>query len=385
LRAGRARYPEPTHGRGALAGPFALDCDHLDHAAAYLAYLPRGYEAERAWPLVVVGHGGSATRDLEFGEWAARGAIDPHWLEAAEEFGLVLLAPLTDRGWGAIGYSILFSAISRATRDYHVDPDRVFVTGHSMGGHLAWRCGIDFADRWGAVAPMSGGYDFVRDRQVEGLANVPGYATWGSREPYGLTEHNRAIRAYMDAHAYPWVMRECEGGHEIFPAEVGRVARFFAGHPRDLYRSRVRARAGGPLEFREAESNPEWDRPHAWRPARPIPVSTYHWLRLFPLPAGTPAEDAVQEVSAWNRGGNAFEVASVNARRLRIHLHPRMADFARAVTVTVNGARLFEGPVRPDLATMLEHVREFDDRGRVFHAALDLEVPEALRRGPPVA
>lgn len=381
LRAGRARYPDPPHPRGVLSGPLPLACEHVDHDAACLAYLPRTYDASRSWPLVVIGHGGHAARDLGFGEWAARGAIEPHWTEAAEQFGLVLLAPLTDRGWGAIGYSILFSALSRATRDYHADPDRVYVSGHSMGGHLAWRCGIDFADRWGAVAPMSGGYDFVRDRQVESLANVPGYATWGSREPYGLTGHNRAVRAYLEAHGFPWVMRECEGGHEIFLDEIPRVARFLLEHPRDLYRGSVRARAGGPLVFDAAESNPEWGRVHAWRHGRPIPVSTFHWLRLFPLPAGTPADESVQEVVAENRGGNAFEVSSVNARRLRLYLHPRMVDFAHDVTVTVNGARLFAGPVQPDLATMLDLVRESDDRGRVFHAAIDLEVPDSLRRG----
>jgi hypothetical protein len=30
---------------------------------------------------------------------------------------------------------------------------------------------------------------------------------------------------------------------------------------------------------------------------------------------------------------------------------------------------------------MLRLVREFDDRRRIFHAAIDIEVPAALRRG----
>ena len=47
----------------------------------------------------------------------------------------------------------------------------------------------------------------------------------------------------------------------------------------------------------------------------------------------------------------------------------------------MNGAQLFTGRVRPDLGTMLCLAREFDDRGRVFHAAIDIEVPEPLRGG----
>ena len=385
LREGRSRYPEPSHPRGLLSKRMELECDHVDHRVQYMAYLPRGYDPLSRWPLVVIGHGGSVARDLEFGAWAARGGMEPFWCEAAEAYGLILVAPLTDRGWGAIGNSILFSAISRATREYHVDPDRIYVTGHSMGGHFAWRCGINFADRWGAISPMSGGYDYVQDRQVENLVNVPGYATWGSHEPFRIAEYNRTIQAYLEAHAYPWVHCECEGGHEIFPGEVPRVARFFLAHPRNQFRTTVRARAGGPLEFNTADMHADWGRVRTWRAGRPIPVSTFHWLRLAPLPPGTPPEEALQQVDAVYRGGNAFEIKSVNARRMSIHLHPRMVDFSQDITVTVNGARQFTGTARPDLGRMLRLVREFDDRGRVFHAALDIEVPEHLRRGPLLA
>ena len=385
LRGGRASYPQLPAARGRISGPHPLPCDHVDHQTAYLLYLPSRYDSVVAWPMVVIGHGGSAARDLEFGVRAALGGMEPFWCDAAERFGLVLLAPLTDRGWGNIGNSILFSAISRATRECHIDPDRIYLTGHSMGGHLAWRSGMNFADRWGAVSPMSGGYDYVADRQVENLANVAGYATWGAHEPFGIGQANRSIRSWMESHAVPWVHEECAGGHEIFPECVPRVAEFFMGHPRNLYRGSIHARGGGPLRFDTADAHPEWNRSHTWRPGRPIPAGSFHWLRLEPLPPGTPADEAVQEVVAVLRDDNTIELASVNARRMRIHLHPRMLDLTRPITATVNGAVVFRGRVEPDLAMMLRLVREFDDRGRIFHAAIDLEVPPALRSCAPRA
>jgi pimeloyl-ACP methyl ester carboxylesterase len=380
LRSGRATYPEPSAPRGAISGPHPLACDHVNHEVAYLLYLPSTYDHATAWPLVVVGHGGSATRDLAFAEWAARGGMVP-WRDAAEEFGLLLLAPLSDRGWGAIGNSILFSAISRVTRECHVDPDRIYLTGHSMGGHLAWRSAMNFADHWGAVSPMSGGYDYVADRQVEALVNVPGFATWGTHEPFGIRDANRSIRSWMEAHEGPWVHAEYGGGHEIFAQSIPRVAQFFMDHPRNLYRRNVRARGGGPLRFDTADAHAEWRHAHAWVPGRAIPADTFHWLRLEALPPHTPREEAVQEVVAALHDDNTFEIASVNARRLRIYLHPRMLDFSRPITASVNGAVVFRARVEPDLGIMLRLVREFDDRGRIFHAAIDLEVPEALRRG----
>ena len=384
LRAGRAAYPALPCKRGAISRRMALACEHVDHATGYLLYVPSDYDPARAWPLVVIGHGGSVGRDLAFGEWAAHAGMEPFWCEAAEEFGLVLLAPLTDRGWGAIGNSILFSAISHATRTCHVDPDRIFLTGHSMGGHLAWRSAMNFADRFGAVSPMSGGYNFVADRSIENLVNCPGYATWGTHEPYGIGEANRVNRDWLRAHGGDWAFKECAGGHEIFPECVPRVAEFFLAHPRELYRGRVRVRGGGPLEFATADAHPQWGRAHAWIAGRPIAASTCHWLRLEPLPPYMPGAVAVPEVAA-TFADNTFTIASVNARRFHLGLHHRMVDLARPVAVRVNGDEVFRGVVQPDVATMLRLVREFDDRGRVFHAVLDIDVPAAPRGGAPRA
>ena len=53
-----------------------------------------------------------------------------------------------------------------------VDPDRVYVTGQSMGGHMSWRCGIAFPDRFAAIGPQSGGYDYVANQQVFRLFKI---------------------------------------------------------------------------------------------------------------------------------------------------------------------------------------------------------------------
>ena len=385
LRSGRAVYPPLPCRPGETSPRLPLTCDHIDHAAGFLVYVPSTYDPTIAWPLVVIGHGGSSARDLDFGGRAARGAMTPDWCDAAERFGLLLLAPLSDRGWGAIGNSIMFSAISRMTRSCHVNPDRIYLTGHSMGGHLTWRSALNFGDRWGAVSPMSGGYDFVGDRGIENLTNVPGYATWGRREPFGIAEANRINRNWMRAHGLPWVHEECDGGHEIFAECVPRVAEFFLAHPRDLYRREVHALGGGSLAFATADAHPDWGRAHTWNPARPILANSFHWLRLDPLPPETPREAALQDVTALLGADNTIAITCVNARRLRLGLHPRMVDFARPVRVIVNGQEVLHQPVTPDLATMLRWVREFDDRGRAFHAALDVAIPKGFRGGAPPA
>ena len=49
-------------------------------------------------------------------------------------------------------------------------------------------------------------------------------------------------------------------------------------------------------------------------------------------------------------------------------------DFTRPVEVVANGQTVFQGSITPSLETLLELVREFDDRGRLFEAALDVEI-----------
>ncbi|MBL8752125.1 MAG: hypothetical protein JNK15_02385 [Planctomycetes bacterium] len=375
LRAGRPRYPDVAEPRGKLSDRLPLASDHLDHTTEHFVYVPKSYDPAKATPLLVVAHGGSAARDLDFGARAARGGMVPFWLEAAEQHGFLVVAPLSDRGWMQIGTSMLFSSIARMQRDFHVDPDRVFLTGHSMGGHLTWRSSFWFADRWAAVSPMSGGYDYVKSGDVWNLINVPGYTTFGTEEPFQINEFNKTIAKWMQDHAYPWTCVEKDGGHEIFADEVVKVATFFAQQRRDLYRPKVWARIGG-LRFEAAETNAKWGKTHTWTTGRPIDLATVHWLRFFDLPAGTPPEKGLQRAFAERKDGNRIEITSENVRRLRLHLHPRLVDLAKPITVVANGKQVFKGVVPPDLALMLTTVRDHQDRGRIFHAAIDVEITD---------
>jgi hypothetical protein len=50
--------------------------------------------------------------------------------------------------------------LADAESSYQTDPDRTYLTGHSMGGHGAWYLGATYPDRWAAIAPMAGWRSF---------------------------------------------------------------------------------------------------------------------------------------------------------------------------------------------------------------------------------
>ncbi|MBK9385035.1 MAG: prolyl oligopeptidase family serine peptidase [Planctomycetes bacterium] len=375
LRAGRASYPEPPQKRGELTHGVPLPCDHVDHETQYLIHVPTSYAPSKPTPVLFCMHGGSAARDLEFGLFAALSGIQPYWINEAEKRGWILVAPLSDRGWMHIGNSLLFSALSRVQRDYHVDPDRIYLTGHSMGGHMTWRSAFQFPDRFGAVSPMSGGYDYVKSQFVVNLLNVPGYTTYGKQEPYQINEFNNIIAAWMKERAFPWIHAEKDGGHEIFEDEVPKVAEFFAAHPRDLYPRRVYARFGAhPWEFTTPDANEAWGKTHTWREGRPIAASTVHWVRGFPPTKETPPEQHVQLVDARVAEANTIEITSLHARKLRLYLHPRLVDFAQKVKIRANGKVVHDAKVKPSAEALLGLVKEFDDRGRIYWAYVDVSI-----------
>jgi predicted esterase len=59
--------------------------------------------------------------------------------------------------WGRID---ALEALEFALANYPIDPRRVYLTGHSMGGHGTWYVGTLYPDRFAAIAPSAGWSSF---------------------------------------------------------------------------------------------------------------------------------------------------------------------------------------------------------------------------------
>ncbi|CAN7279454.1 alpha/beta hydrolase fold domain-containing protein [Pseudoduganella sp. LjRoot289] len=121
--------------------------------------------------LVILLHGHGASAQMSFG----RGKInDPAaaWLDVADRENLLVIAP---DGWkgsdGKQGWNdcradaptnpktddtgLLEALIDKAVADFNADPERVYVTGSSNGGGMAYRAAIELRPRIAAVAVLS--------------------------------------------------------------------------------------------------------------------------------------------------------------------------------------------------------------------------------------
>ena len=371
VRQGPPRKANDQIQKGRLYGDLPLPCRQINYETQYFLYVPTSYDPNRATPLLLVGHGGNGNMPHKQARMAAYIGLED-WLAIAEEKGWILAAPLTLRGWGVIGYAVLFSLLSKLQRQFFVDSDRIFLTGHSMGGHLSWRSAMHLADRFAAISPMSGGYDYVAKGMMPLLNLVPGYATFGEREPYGIAEANRTMIAWLREHPeIDWQIVEKRGGHEIFKDELPKIADFMEARPRDLYRSALTVL--GLAKDRWDQPNKPWDRKYRWDKQQAIWRSYFHWIQLFDEPEL--AKGAFQELAAQiDRTENAIRLQVQNVNRLRVYLHPKMLDISSEIKLYINGELYWQGLPTRRTELLLQNLRRLDDWGRAYPTALDIDL-----------
>ncbi len=129
----------------------------------YYVHLPAGHDGQSALPVVLAFHGGAGSADAQ--------RRQSRMSEVSDRFGFLLVYPEgTGRAktWNAgscCGYAVRrkvddvgFTAamIDDLARNYGIDEDRVYATGMSNGGMLAYRLACELSDRIAAIAVVSG-------------------------------------------------------------------------------------------------------------------------------------------------------------------------------------------------------------------------------------
>ncbi len=176
--------PTRTH----LQGSFRAESGD---SMRYLVWLPDGYgdDREKRHPMIVFLHGSG---DPEYDSQFVLSYGLPAVLELGEEpegFDFVVISPQAFPGsaWWADGQMQLIDDLVAEMLDtYLVDPERVYLTGLSMGGYGSWYLGSAYPERYAAVASLSGSaYQSVDLPDAEftcRLAEVPVWAIHGEQD-----------------------------------------------------------------------------------------------------------------------------------------------------------------------------------------------------------
>jgi len=174
----------------------------------YQLFLPEGYEqAKEPWPLIVFLHGaGESGTNLEL----VKRHGPPKLVESKKDFPFVVVSPQSPSfGWRLEALDALLDEILRR---YHVDPDRVYLTGLSMGGFGTWAWAAARPERFAAIAPICGGGNVA---DADKLKDLPIWAFHGAKDQVvPLRRSQEMVDAIRQAGGDPLLTVYPDAGHD---------------------------------------------------------------------------------------------------------------------------------------------------------------------------
>ena len=266
----------------------------------------------------------------------------------------------TERGWTDAGTEEwVLDLIDAALRTWDIDPDQVYMGGHSMGGYGTWVIGAHHADRFAGLTPSAGAPTPILNREgavvgimdgvVPNLRNVPLVVFQSLDDPRVPPDANQAANRAVLAAQERW------GGYARY--QYLEVDGFGHGLPNK-----------GAIELMEQVADARRE-PHpdtvVWQPS-------LAWKRQFYwLFWETPRAGALV-TAELDRGANAVRVTvEGDASGLCVLLSDALLDLRKPVSVRLGDAVVFEGVPEPSLAVWIDTAAG-GDPGRTYSVRVPL-------------
>lgn len=130
----------------------------------YIEYLPPDYHQNNdKYPIVIFLHGkgqsGPNSNDPKVLETGYKDLVfygPPKFVRLGTNFPFILISPQLKNSYGNWPSSYVMEVIEHVRKYLRVDPNRIYLTGTSLGGGGAWTTAQDYPDYFAAVAPVAG-------------------------------------------------------------------------------------------------------------------------------------------------------------------------------------------------------------------------------------
>jgi pimeloyl-ACP methyl ester carboxylesterase len=232
----------------------------------YGILFPTNYDPEKQYSLIFSTHGAGVE---------CEGQVDAFEPKA----WAFVVAPSNRRAfgfdWQDWGRLDAMEVLDQVMEQYPIDPNRVYLVGHSMGGHGAWHLGCTYPDRFAAVVPSAGWASFQlyfpwflrademfadpncarifdqctspdrTERLLENLRNVPVLAVQGGNDDDVPPTHARLLTGILEQMGYDARLWEEPGQPHWWDMHPGipgtdcvdalRIRSFCEEHVRDPY------------------------------------------------------------------------------------------------------------------------------------------------------
>jgi len=172
--------------------------DASGNTLLYRFFKPDNYDANRRYPLVLFFHGAGGRGNDNKTQITDAGQTAAGWASEAvqAQHPCFIIAPQcpTDQRWVEVNWSdraatqpaqpseglrMSMELLDQLQRQYNVDPDRIYVTGLSMGGFATWDLIARYPLRFAAAVPVCGGGD---ESTAARFKDLPVWAFHGSAD-----------------------------------------------------------------------------------------------------------------------------------------------------------------------------------------------------------
>jgi hypothetical protein len=235
-----------------------------------------------------------------------------------------------------------------------VDTDRVFLTGHGVGGDAAWDIGLAHPDVWAGVMPIVATVDRYITRYWPNAKFTSWYFVGGELDGDKMANNGVVLDRMIKPDCDTTVVEYLGRGYEPFGDEIQRLFDWMGRKRRTL-----------PKEIDEYVTMRPWDNFVWWLEVEGLPAKSMVPPSNWPPPRGVRPIQLVSKRLAGNK-----ITAKLQAATTTIWLSPELVDFKQRIAIELNGRSI--GPrdrfIAPDLTVLLEDVRTRADRQHPFWA-----------------
>lgn len=377
---------QPAEGQGPMLGNTGIPGLYLLEAKGpsehpnikYLVQLPPEYNPYRRYPVIVTLNGAGTTPPMQIDWWAGgfEKAAGTRYGQAYRH-GYIVVAPFWQQEYqrkyefSAGEHAAVLNPLRDVFKRFAVDTDRVFLSGHSMGGDAAWDIALAHPDLWAGAIPIVAEASKFIIRYPNNNALLPMYFICGERDGNkwapNAVEWDRYL-THDKAGLWDVMISQFQGrGHESYHDEIQNLFEWMElpSHRRNFFPAYIggtkESPQGSPLQSLRTWDNFFWYAEFTNMPSASI-IHPVEWTGEKP-PRGT----ALQLTGSYNNDtdGNGIVRVSCGAAKVTVWLAPEMVDFSKKITVYINSKKV-PGSMAPNIVHLLEDARTRCDRQHPF-------------------
>ena len=326
---------------------------------AYWVVLPREYTPTHRYPMVITLRRQGLTHEQQL-EWWCGTSQKPG---QSQRHGYIVVSPeyasdgIREYDFDVERHSIVLAALRDARKRFSVDSDRIFLSGHGMGGDAAIDIGMSHTSDFAGVIPITARAGELAKWYWQNAFYIPWYVVTGGRDRDTLDRNGDIFNRLMRSSSLRYSKKRGDvvfieykaRGFESYYEEIHNIFDWMSRQKRIRFPTHLYGKV-----MRKVDTRFPW-----------LEVDIPDEQIARALAGGQP-----QKVEAHVTRGNTIHIGTVGETHT-LWLSPELIDFERRLKVYKRGSSYKHNDfVIPNIEDMLEYLREEGDRQRIVHARL---------------